>query len=283
MIKALAFTVCFLAACTFAGTAFAWTIGPNSFEVLTYQDSDYRFLVIPRDAKPPAGFEQPGFDDSAFGSGSAAFGSGGSCPLQQTDQTSWLINTQLLVRRIISIPAGATNVNIRVSVDNDIIGVFFNGTRLQGPIRHEGCPIRDQVFISVPQKLVQPGQNLVAFDVLDRGVESFFDARILADIPENVATFPSPEQALFVPIRDLDVTCNDSSDIKEATVSFTVEATGDVGQLTVRSTTLEDFDVAAALRGKPIARIREEDGNSTLRLMRIEHLSKRGAWTGCAG
>jgi hypothetical protein len=151
----------FLCVMGIAGPAYARNIGPNSFELLTYQGSDYKFLIIPPNATPPAGFEQPNFDDTAFMSGSSAFGSGGGCPLQPTVQTPWPINSQLLVRRVVSIPTGATNVNIRISVDNDIIGVFFNGTRVQGPVSHDGCPDprRDQLVIEVPQKLVQPGKT----------------------------------------------------------------------------------------------------------------------------
>ena len=104
MIKALAFVAsCALAVASSAGAAFASNIGPNSFEVLSYQGSDYKFLIIPPNASPPAGFEQRNFDDNAFKSGSAAFGSGGGCPLQPTVQTPWPVNSQLLVRRVSSI------------------------------------------------------------------------------------------------------------------------------------------------------------------------------------
>src|SRR5437868_4312775 len=85
-------------------------IAPHTFEVLSYQDSGYRFLIIGPNETPPPGFEQPfpDFDASAAGftEGTAAFGSGGECPLQSTVQTDWPINTQLLVRRNVFIPAG---------------------------------------------------------------------------------------------------------------------------------------------------------------------------------
>jgi hypothetical protein len=47
-------------------------IEPNTIEVLPYQASAYRFLVIDSDSTPPSGFEQPGFDDNAFNTGDAA-------------------------------------------------------------------------------------------------------------------------------------------------------------------------------------------------------------------
>jgi hypothetical protein len=73
-----------------------------------------------------------------------------------------------------------------VSIDNDIVGAFFNGTPIAGFVPHDGCPILDEFSFDVPQSLVQSGQNLVAFHVLDRGAESFFDARILAELPAKI-------------------------------------------------------------------------------------------------
>src|SRR5205807_7901009 len=139
-------------------------------------------LIIGPNETPPPGFEQPfpDFDASAAGftEGTAAFGSGGECPLQSTVQTDWPINTQLLVRRNVFIPAGATNVRVMVSVDNDIVGLFFNGALITTNI-HDECPNRDDVRLDVPQELVQPGGNLVVYWLRDRGDESFFDTRIL--------------------------------------------------------------------------------------------------------
>jgi hypothetical protein len=230
-------------------------IGPNSFEVLSYQASEYRFLIIPRYAKPPIGFEQQNFDDSAFGSGTAAFGSGDNCALQSTVQTPWSINSQLLLRRLISIPDGATNVQIRTSVDNDIIGVFFNGTRVQGPVRHEGCPILDQLTIRVPQQLVQPGPNLVVFDVLDRGVESFFDARILVELSPDVLSSSLSDltdiidlQIPEIPINNVTVACPDGS--TEISVNYSVESTGSNGRINITQESLTDFTANFALDGK---------------------------------
>jgi hypothetical protein len=160
-------------------------IGPNTIELLSYEDSDYRFHIIPLDEAPPSGFEQPDFDETAFNIGSAAFGSGGDCPLQERVQTPWPVNSQLLVRRVVDIPAGATDIRIMVSIDNDIIGVFFNGKLIDTNIVHDQCPILDEFRFDVPQELVQAGSNLVVFHVLDRGVESFFDTRMLAERPKT--------------------------------------------------------------------------------------------------
>jgi hypothetical protein len=161
-------------------------IGPNTAELLPYEASGYRYQIIGLGIMPPSGFEQPAFDDRTWSIGTGAFGSGGGCPLQPTVQTFWPVNSQLLVRHTISIPVGATNIRIMVSVDNDILGAFFNGTSITGFISHDFCPIVDEFRLDVPEALVQPGQNLVVLQVLDRGVESFFDTRVLAEVPASI-------------------------------------------------------------------------------------------------
>src|SRR5215469_7130520 len=179
-------------------------IGPNTVELFSYQASGYRFQIIPLGSKPPSGFAQPDFDDTDFSMGSGGFGSGGSCPLQRTVQTNWPIKTQLLIRREISVPDGAAGLRIMVSVDNDVVALFFNGTRIAANVRHDFCPILDQFRFDVPQELVRPGQNLVALQVLDRGVESFFDTRLLAELPVPVDPGLATLVALQnMPIQDL--------------------------------------------------------------------------------
>ena len=196
-------------------------IEDRTCELLPYQALDYRYHVIegrtlpledfPTSRRvsdlPPEllgdlqGFEQPSFNDAAFlmddapfGGGKVGAGGGRDCPLRGTVETSWPLLSQLLVRRMVDIPAGATDVRMMVSVDNDILGVFFNGIPLPEHtlrdeiIPHEECPIRDEFRFDVPPALVaRPGRHLVAFHVQDRpplgpANESFFDARILAEL-----------------------------------------------------------------------------------------------------
>lgn len=187
-------------------------VGPSTVELLSYQANGYRFLAVPPNDAPPSGFEQPGFDDSQFGSGRAAFGAGEGgdvdgrdCPLRSTVHSAWPLGSQLVVRRVVRIPAGAASVRIMLSVDNDIAGVFFNGTRVTDLVAHGECPIVDEFRLDVPQELVRAGDNLVAFHVLDRAPElgpaneTFFDARILAESRLRVsplsATFGLPGPA----------------------------------------------------------------------------------------
>ena len=246
--------------------------GPNTFALLPYQAANYRYLVVPLGKKPPLGFEQPNFDDTGFALGSAAFGSGGNCPLQSTVQTNWPVNSQLLVRHIVEIPEGATNVRVMVSVNNDIVDVFFNGTSITRPIRHENCPIQDEFRLDVPLKLVHPGQNLIAFHVLDRGVESFFDARILAELSSDVLTDALlnltdvvDSQLPKIPVSDIRVACPTGSG--EISVNYSVQATGSNAQINITPKSVTDFTASLMLDGKKIATIQHTENK-----MGISHI-----------
>ena len=156
--------------------------GVTNVDFLPYQSAGYRYLVIDQAAAPPAGYEQPSFDDSSWQAGTAAFGhSVGYCPLQATVHTHWPLDTQLLVRRSITLPADAANVRVMIGVDNDIEDVFFNGVRISTPQTHGDCPSLDNFRFDVPQSLIRAGDNTVAYRVSDRGGESFFDTRVVGD------------------------------------------------------------------------------------------------------
>lgn len=214
----------------------------NTFEVLSYQDSAYRFEILNQGDTPPSGFEQPDFDDSGFRFGEGAFGAvrrpagEPECPLQPTTQTNWPVNSQLLIRRVVSVPAGANNVRIEVSADNDILGVFVNGASLSAPIIHEECPILDEFRFDVPPELIQPGANLVAFHLRDRGDESFFDARILAEFSEEEVedTLEGIDRVIdrrlqVAPVSNISVKC--PSGRQRAIVKFRVDTTRQAGKI----------------------------------------------------
>jgi hypothetical protein len=223
-------------------------IGPSTINLYSEQ---IKYQIIPPNEEPPRGFEQPGFDATAFSTGPGPFGSGGNCPLQSTVATEWPTNTQLLVRRIVSIPAGAENVRITVSVDNDILGVFFNGTRIAGFTRHDECPILHEFRFDIAQSLVRSGENLVAFHVVDRGDESFFDAQILAELSPDqwfgaVAVQPAP----LVPVRDVAI---DTSIQGRAVITYAVAATGEFGEIRIEQLSPDTVTVASFLGNELIA------------------------------
>jgi hypothetical protein len=198
-------------------------ITPETIELLPYQDAGYRFRTIPLGASPPSGWEQAVFDESDFNTGQGAFGSGGDCPLQSTVHTMWPAGSELLARIVVDVPPGATGLRIMVSVDNDIRGIFFDGHSLADFISHDECPIQDEFRFDVPSSLATPGRKLVAFHVLDRGEESFFDARMLAEVPRKVFARSSCSRENFVNvpceqlndyIRDCGVFCPDGTQAK---------------------------------------------------------------------
>jgi len=170
-----------------AGGSITFTLNFGLFttsEVLPYRSSGYRFSVIGQNETPPAGFELPGFDDSSWGVGTAAFGhSVGYCPWGSTIASSWPVNSRLLVRKSVSLPANARNLRIKLMVDNDVAAVYFNGVQVSNGIQHVECPVLDNYEISVPESLIRFGANQVTYHLHDYGFEAYFDTRIIADIP----------------------------------------------------------------------------------------------------
>jgi hypothetical protein len=208
------------------------TIGPITAEILSYQSSGYRFKIFDPGTPPPAGFARTDFDDTTWGAGSAAFGSGGVCAVQSTVQTKWPSQTELLVRRQITIPEGTTNVRIMVAVEDDIVEAFFNGTSIVGTRLHTGCPHQDNFLIEVPQALVQSGLNLIAAHLRNRDGESFFDARVLGEIPADSRATSEPvffhrRVSVYYPIlpppEDVDVSCGEGPGAQPTTITFPVK------------------------------------------------------------
>jgi hypothetical protein len=152
--------------------------------VIPYGATDYKYEVVPVDAG--LGFEQPGFDDSAFALGDAAFGTPeGFCALNNPldVKTPWASRTDILVRQEFELPQGATNVVVNVAIDNDV-SVFVNGYDVSGGLQmHEMCPSRDSFTFAVPDSVLQVGPNLLAVRGRDRGLFAYLDVQVTADIP----------------------------------------------------------------------------------------------------
>ena len=72
-------------------------------------------------------------------------------------------------------------MRIMIAIDNDIIGIWFNGTQITGLNVHGGCASEYHFRFDVPQHLVQIGENTVAYHLLDRGGATYFDTRILGE------------------------------------------------------------------------------------------------------
>jgi len=166
-------------------------------DIIPWQAAGYRYS--PSDV---SGFEAPGFDDSGWNSGPAAFGSATpstlSCPLDGTVATPWTLGSNetpsyLLLRHQFTLPSGwSADLMLAIAIDNDI-QVFVNGTNLtansssgvaeDGFVTHEGCASRGSSTFTVPHALLHAGTNLLAIRARDRGVVSFVDANLTVPTP----------------------------------------------------------------------------------------------------
>lgn len=178
-----------LTAVVLAGAAGARASTPTT--VIPYQDTHYRYSVVAAGAG--AGFEQPGFDDTGFSVGDAAFGAvTGGCPLDATVRTAWPSSTDILVRKPFNLQAGSTGLQVHIGIDNDV-QVFLNGIDISGGLNvHDGCATLDSFVFSAPDSVLFVGQNLLAVRGHDRGGDTFLDVEVTADIPASAAPALSP-------------------------------------------------------------------------------------------
>ncbi len=149
----------------------------RAYELLPYQADGWRYLQVTPGNPVETLFMAPGFDDSAWSTGRAAFSSGsnGGCPVDATAHTFWLAYTNMLVRR--SFLARASDALIlHIGIDNDL-KIWLNG-RLFYTTTHEGCAALDEFNVTVPTGWLVDGLNRIAIQAVDRGGSTFFDMRI---------------------------------------------------------------------------------------------------------
>ncbi|MFL5538137.1 MAG: hypothetical protein ACJ8J0_04060 [Longimicrobiaceae bacterium] len=150
-------------------------------EIVPWRDGGYRYLVGPTGVAP--GFEAPGYDDSAWSTGAAAFGNGGDCPDPSWVHTPWPLNSDIVLRKMVVLPAGTASMEVEVMIDNDV-QLFVNGYDVTGGmIAHEGCADVNYFILHPADVMLQPGANVIAVRARDRGVVSFFDLHVTAQVP----------------------------------------------------------------------------------------------------
>jgi hypothetical protein len=155
----------------------------GNITLIPYLAAAYRYLVVGHGQN--AGFEQPGFNDSAFSTGDAGFGNLAGCSLNTPEfvKTSWPLNTDLLLRKQFNLELMPQSLTVGVAIDNDV-QVFVNGQDISGGIRgHEGCPSRDSFIFTVPASVLRVGTNLVAVRAVDRGGAAYADIQVIATFP----------------------------------------------------------------------------------------------------
>ena len=149
----------------------------RAVDLLPYQADGWRYLQVSPGNPVEGLFMAPGFDDSAWNTGRAAFSSGsnGGCPVDATAHTFWLAYTNMLVRRSF-LATAASALILHIGIDNDL-KIWLNGTLFYTTV-HEGCAALDEFNVPVPAGFLVDGMNSIAIQAVDRGGSTFFDMRI---------------------------------------------------------------------------------------------------------
>jgi len=152
-----------------------------------------------------SGFQSPSYDVSSWSTGTAAFGeTQGNCGVNRSGavHAQWTLDTDMLLRQRVSVPASATTLIVNVAIDNDV-QVWVDGTDISGGLlTSEDCASYGERAgpnggdkTSAPNfwqfgTTVTAGQShLVAVRARDRGGadpsvnDAFVDVEVLACTP----------------------------------------------------------------------------------------------------
>ena len=147
------------------------------------RDGGYRYQIV--GFGEGAGFEAPAFDDSAWAVGAAGFGSqtqtpAGICAWNNPIdvRTVWPERSDLLVRKTFELPAGAHNLRVVGTVDNDA-AVYVNGISI-GSVTSGFCR-SPSISVAVPDGALVAGTNVLAIRASDYGAPSFLDVQVTYD------------------------------------------------------------------------------------------------------
>jgi GDSL-like Lipase/Acylhydrolase family len=128
------------------------------------------------------GFQRPSYNASSWPIGQAAFGTtDGTCPWNNASQvnTPWDPGTDMLLRHHLAIPAGAKNVNISGTVDNNA-KVYINGVLIDD-VQSGNCNV-GAINASIPSSDLR-SRNLLAIRATDLGSATFIDVQVTYDGP----------------------------------------------------------------------------------------------------
>ncbi|HND56644.1 MAG TPA: hypothetical protein PLV92_29700, partial [Pirellulaceae bacterium] len=149
---------------------------PGPTEIFGYQ-APWKYMVFEDMGAVPANWYALNFDDSAWPTANGAFASGGYCDLQLTGQTNWPVNSDIVIRRTFTLPAGVITLRIAGTVDNDV-QIYLNGNLITDWVTHDGCAQPDDISFTAPVGTYHTGTNLLAIRARDRGDQSFVDYRV---------------------------------------------------------------------------------------------------------
>ena len=135
------------------------------------------------------GFQRPSYNANSWPIGQAAFGTtDGTCPWNNTSQvnTPWDPGTDMLLRHPLTIPAGAKNVRISGTVDNNA-KVYINGVLIDD-VQSGNCNA-GAISASIRSSDLG-GSNLLAIRATDLGNATFIDVQVTYDGPPPTNTSP---------------------------------------------------------------------------------------------
>ncbi|HMD14421.1 MAG TPA: hypothetical protein VKI62_07345, partial [Bacteroidota bacterium] len=163
-------------------------VGQSNTILVPYLSSGYLYQAVNQNSTiiSSLSYAKVGTSESGYLTGSAAFGTLGSCSLNNSThiKTTWPATKDLVIRKHLSLPLGAKNVKITVQVDNDV-RVFFNGTDVsKGVQSHRSCATGTGDFtFSVPDTSVRIGDNLIAiWGDLETNTCSYFDMQCTGNV-----------------------------------------------------------------------------------------------------
>ena len=152
------------------------TLDATGGVLVGYRADGWRYRQVVHGAEP--GFDEPAYDDAAWSTGGAPFGTTHTgCPLGPQVRTGWIVDTDLLLRRTIAVSEPLEPLAVTVTVDNDV-EVYWNGELLAAPPSKEGCAAYDDYQFQVPVESQLAGDNLLAVRAIDRGYASFIDVAV---------------------------------------------------------------------------------------------------------
>jgi len=160
----------------------------DSSVVIAYQSSGWRYEQVAHGDND--GFQAASYDDSAWPTGTAAFGSidPPTCSWNDPSQvhTNWDLNTDMLVRRHFSAPAGMTSMHLDGTIDNSA-DIYLNGVLLQH-VDSGNCQA-GAIDIDIPASRLA-ADNILAVRGIDTGVADYLDMQLTA------TTAPAPTLAV---------------------------------------------------------------------------------------
>ena len=216
----------------------AAALGQTNVVLLPYGSGGYKYQFVKSNSSTITSgvFYTNGWNESGCSSnGFAAFGtlnntSSPPCPLNDAThiKTIWPSSKDLIVRKRVTVPAGAQNVRVKVAIDNGV-SVWWNGTNISGGIKSSNdCATEDGDFIfTVPAALVMAGENILTARGVWMSQKNYLDMQVLCDLSFTITASAgangsiSPSGAVNVPSgtnKAFNITANPGYHVASITV-----------------------------------------------------------------